>query len=296
MTLSLARLMSVACTRWTAAVVAVAAASLVTTVLVAGSAGLAAITGAFGGDKPSQAPGNQDAHPAPATTETQPAEVILRDCWMELPATTVSLTDAQAQLLTTRAAKASATNRGRANLADTVARTLDQPPAVSAAIAHALLGHGRQRLTCSFFRNDVDPEGMLRSGLTPRAHRLRRAFTNVFGYLPAGGFARGGVSSGHVDNSAHYEGRAMDVFFRPLGDKEQRRRGWVFAQWLVAHAHKYDVLSVIYADHIWTSWGSFLGWRDYVHPSGDSHNPVLRHLDHIHVAVESGRPWRGYER
>jgi hypothetical protein len=52
------------------------------------------------------------------------------------------------------------------------------------------------------------------------------------------------------------------------------------------------VLSVIYADRIWTSWAAYAGWRDYVHPSGDTRNPVLRHLDHVHVAVESGRPYR----
>ena len=53
------------------------------------------------------------------------------------------------------------------------------------------------------------------------------------------------------------------------------------------------MLSVIYADRIWTSWAAYLGWRDYVHPSGDTRNPVLRHLDHVHVAVESGEPYRG---
>ena len=101
------------------------------------------------------------------------------------------------------------------------------------------------------------------------------------------------MSTGHVDGSSHYEGRAIDAFFRPLGDEEQRRRGHVFAQWLVAHAERYHVLSVIYADRIWTSWAAFLGWRDYVHPGGPTRNPVLRHLDHVHVAVESGRPYRG---
>ena len=90
---------------------------------------------------------------------------------------------------------------------------------------------------------------------------------------------------------SHYDGRAVDVFFRPVGDEGQRRAGWVLAQWLVAHAQRYDVLSVIHADHIWTSWASGAGWRDYVHPSGNRTNKVLRHLDHVHVAVESGRPW-----
>ena len=117
----------------------------------------------------------------------------------------------------------------------------------------------------------------------------------MFGPLIAGGFAASGVTTGHVDGSAHYEGRAIDVFFRPVGDAEQRRRGWVFAQWLVAHAADHSVLSIIYHDHIWTSWAAYAGWRDYVHPGAtpdDRGNAVLRHLDHVHVAVESGRPYR----
>ena len=128
----------------------------------------------------------------------------------------------------------------------------------------------------------------------PRARQLRAAWTQAFGYLPAGGFASGGVSTGHVDGSAHYEGRAIDVFFRPLGDREQHRRGWVFAQWVLAHAADHQVLSIIYDDHIWTSWAAGLGWRDYVHPGATMRhrgNAVLRHLDHVHVAVESGRPF-----
>jgi hypothetical protein len=174
-----------------------------------------------------------------------------------------------------------------------VAGMLGAAQPAATAVARGLLGlPGAGRLTCSFSRADVDPQQPGRSGLTPRAARVRRAWTAVFGPLPAGGFARGGLSSGHVDNSAHYEGRAVDVFFRPLDSAAQRRRGWVFAQWVVAHAETYQVLSVIYSDRIWTSWGSSLGFRAYQHPGGPTSNPVLRHLEHVHVAVESGRPYR----
>ena len=148
-----------------------------------------------------------------------------------------------------------------------VALAGDVDPAVAREAADGLAGlPGKPRLVCSYPRAAVEPQEPGPSGLVPRARKLRAAWTEVFGPLIAGGFASAGVTTGHVDGSAHYEGRAIDVFFRPLGDAEQRRRGWVFAQWLVAHAPDHHVLSVIYDDHIWTSWASYAGWRDYVHP------------------------------
>jgi oligopeptide/dipeptide ABC transporter ATP-binding protein len=35
----------------------------------------------------------------------------------------------------------------------------------------------------------------------------------------------------------------------------------------------------------WTARRSDEGWRSYVHPSGDTENPTLRHLDHVHIDV-----------
>ena len=188
--------------------------------------------------------------------------------------------------------------RVAARLATAVALAGDVDPAVAREAADGLAGlPGKPRLVCSYPRASVEPQEPGPSGLIPRARKLRADWTEVFGPLIAGGFASsGGVTSGHVDGSAHYEGRAIDVFFRPLGDTEQRRRGWVFAQWLVAHAPDHNVLSVIYDDHIWTSWASYAGWRDYVHPGATPQNrgnAVLRHKDHVHVAVESGRPYGG---
>jgi hypothetical protein len=209
------------------------------------------------------------------------------------------MTSAQAQDLTTRAVHAVRRGVPPADFATQVARIVPAPVGSLAAdagwataAARALLGGpDAERLTCSFSRADVAPERPGANGLTPRAVRLRRAWTKVFGPMPAGGFAKG-LRSGHVDNSAHYEGRAIDVFFRPHTSAAQQRLGWVFAQWLVARAESHHVLSVIYADRIWTSWASFAGFRDYEHPGGPTRNPVLRHLDHVHVAVESGRPYR----
>ena len=113
-----------------------------------------------------------------------------------------------------------------------------------------LFGHPRRRLTRAPWPERPDATG---ATATP-------GLDGGFRALPAGGFARGGVRTGHVDNSAHYEGRAIDVFFRPIGSAAQRRLGWVFAQWVVAHAERHHVLSVIYSDHIWTSWASSAGF------------------------------------
>jgi hypothetical protein len=219
---------------------------------------------------------------------------VVKDCWVPTPTGNVSLSSEEAKDLTTVAATATDPDRRDQRVRDAVRQALAITDGEAGVVARSLLGdRSTGRLTCSYARLDVDPEDPGPNGLTPRAQRLRTAWTEVFGPLVAGGFAAGGVASGHVDSSSHYDGRAIDVFFRPLGDDEQRRRGRVFAQWLVAHAQDYNVLSVIYADRIWTSWAAFAGWREYVHPSGNRTNPVLRHLDHVHVAVESGRPYRG---
>jgi hypothetical protein len=90
-----------------------------------------------------------------------------------------------------------------------------------------------------------------------------------------------------MPGSAHYEGRAIDAFFRPVSAANSRH-GWLLAQWLVAHAGELDVQNVIFDDRIWTASASSSGWRPYVPPQGITRNPVLRHLDHVHVDVVKG--------
>jgi len=236
-----------------------------------------------------------DTSRAGPTSEAGPGStvaVLSTPCLIGGPDGLVFLTVDQAKELTTAAAAVVRGKTSRARFAATVAVKLDQPARGADKVAATLLGWGSrptQRLSCHVFRDQVQPEPEGASGLTARAQRVRKAWRAQFGPLPDGGFAPGGISTGHVDSSSHYDGRAVDVFFRPVGNAAQARRGWVFAQWAVAHADDYDVLSVIYADRIWTSWASTAGWRDYVHPSGNRTNPILRHLDHVHVAVESGR-------
>ena len=70
---------------------------------------------------------------------------------------------------------------------------------------------------------------------SPRAPRVKADLTKAFGSLPLGGFAPGGVSTGHMKGSAHYDGRAVDVFVRPIS-AAHKRTGWAIASYLVAHA------------------------------------------------------------
>jgi hypothetical protein len=257
-----------------------------------GGAVLVAVVAAAGTPSaPGAAP--PGARPGVGGPAAPPVPARVADCWVPDATGTISLTLDEAMHLSTVAAGLLDRPRRASRLRAAVESTLDVTSTQAAAATGSILADpGTPRLTCAPARLGVEPETIGRNGLTPRARRLRAAWTEVFGPLPAGGFARGGVSSGHVDSSSHYDGRAVDVFFRPHDDDEQRRAGRVFAQWLVAHAQEHHVLSVIYADRIWTSWAAYAGWRDYVHPSGDTRNPVLRHLDHVHVAVESGRPYR----
>ncbi|MBB6172112.1 hypothetical protein HNR23_002172 [Nocardiopsis mwathae] len=141
-------------------------------------------------------------------------------------------------------------------------------------------------LTCR-----VAPDSGLRaeeltdSGLTPRAENVREAMAEVFGEQSLGGFEPGGVSDGHGADSAHYDGRAIDVFYRPVSE-ENRRDGWLLAHWLVAHAEELHLANVIFDDKIWNARGSSGGWWNYDSPDPD--DEILRHLDHVHVDVRRG--------
>jgi hypothetical protein len=134
---------------------------------------------------------------------------------------------------------------------------------------------------------DLPVEDIGATGLTPRAEQLRAAMTEVFGEQSLGGFAPGGVDQGHGADSTHYDGRAIDIFFRPVTE-ENRRQGWILAHWLVAHAEDLDIQYVIFDDLFWSARSSRGQWRDYDAP--EPGNEILRHLDHIHVDVLGGSP------
>jgi hypothetical protein len=157
------------------------------------------------------------------------------------------------------------------------------------AIASAMSGYSRAAFTCVVHEPDVDEQKMASNGLTPRANAVRRQIVRAFGDLPMGGFAPGGVTTGHMEGSAHYDGRAIDIFFRPISP-ESKREGWVLAHYLVANAERLDIHHVIFDGRIWTAGPkSEDGWREFRPnlPSGvtEAQRAILEHRDHVHVDV-----------
>lgn len=122
-------------------------------------------------------------------------------------------------------------------------------------------------------------------GLTERAMKMWDAVKEEFGKVPYGGFAPGGVNTGHMPGSAHYEGRAIDFFFTPHTSGKKKNQGWQLAQWAVMHAEEFNIATVIFDDRVWTRAESFRGWHYFEPQYGDKNNPIIRHLDHVHIDV-----------
>lgn len=154
-----------------------------------------------------------------------------------------------------------------------------------AKVVAAALSGRKEAFSCDVYVKAPEASDRLTSsGLVPRAERVRKDILNAFGDLPLGGYAPGGVSSGHREGSAHYEGRAIDAFFRPI-NAANKRDGWALAQYLVSQAERLGVRTVIYDDRIWTDSLSGAGWRDYDAPDGPGDRLILEHRDHVHVDV-----------
>jgi hypothetical protein len=154
-------------------------------------------------------------------------------------------------------------------------------------LASALTGNSPGAFTC-VVDDDADeaPDRLVRTGLTRRADVLRRDVEAAFGDLSLGGFAPDGVRDGHQPGSTHYEGRAIDIFVRPVSP-ENRTRGWAIAQYLVAQADRLVIQHVIFDDRIWTSGSrSDEGWRDYDPPERSGDRAIIEHRDHVHVDVQ----------
>jgi len=231
-------------------------------------------------------------------------------CTLAVGDDTLEWSEEQAMTATTVAGVGTRIGAGVNGVAQAVARSLEAEPEaalpVEAArevyrslpdtatphqqavrVAQALLGHRGSALSCVLPFTDSVPDqpgevpGAL--GLTPRADGVRLAMRGVFGKQSLGGFDPRGVDSGHIDGSPHYDGRAIDVFFRPV-TPENQRLGWQQANWSVAHADRLDLATVIFDSRIWSAHRSLEGWRDYSYPGGTD-NPVLLHEDHVHVDV-----------
>jgi hypothetical protein len=156
------------------------------------------------------------------------------------------------------------------------------------ALASALSGYSPARFSCVVDESgDLAAERPRGNGLTGRAQRVRRSLDRAFGDLPMGGFAAGGVSTGHRPGSAHYDGRAIDVFVRPI-NPDNKRKGWAIASYLVAHASRLDVDHVIFDKRIWSAGRSASGWRDYDPGDTPGDRAILEHRDHVHVDVVAG--------
>jgi hypothetical protein len=159
-------------------------------------------------------------------------------------------------------------------------------------LASALTGYSAGgTFTCVVRHDDgLESETELNSaGLTGRAAAVRHSLGKAFGDVPMGGFEPDGVDAGQGDGSADDDGRAIDVFVRPV-NPDNNRRGWSIAAYLVAQADRLNIDHVIFDDQIWTAGrASEDGWRDLdpgdTSGKSDATIAILEHLDHVHVDV-----------
>ncbi|AFR07053.1 MULTISPECIES: hypothetical protein [Nocardiopsis] len=160
----------------------------------------------------------------------------------------------------------------------------DIPDEVMTALVEGPKDDAGPSMTCRYPGEEVEFEEEEPSGLTPRATTLKEGIEEVFADSSIGGYVAGGYDSGHGEKSAHYEGRALDIFYRPVNE-ENRREGWLLAHWLIAHAPNYQIDVIIFDDKIWSTRYPSMGWRHY---DADPDNEILRHLDHVHADVLRG--------
>jgi len=210
------------------------------------------------------------------------------DCTVTARDRTVELSTDEAESAASVAARSVRLSVPLRTAAVAVAEVLDIPERDARSVASALTGRSRHAFTCGHGgSDDEEPDRLDRSGLTGRAAVLRGDLDRAFGPQQVGGFAPEGVSSGHAAGSAHYEGRAVDFFFRPA-NKANKTRGWAMAQYVVAHAERLKVATVIFDGRIWTARRAGEGWRSYSpDTTGRSAEvaAVLEHRDHVHVDV-----------
>ena len=120
-------------------------------------------------------------------------------------------------------------------------------------LASALTGNSPRAFSCRL-GGEPDEAGtdLTGSGLTARAEDVRLALGACSATSRSAGSRPAGVTTGHMEGSAHYEGRAIDVFVRPV-NPTNRVRGWAVAHYLVSQADRMGIRTVIFDDRIWTA-------------------------------------------
>ncbi|MBK8462862.1 MAG: lytic transglycosylase domain-containing protein [Nigerium sp.] len=89
------------------------------------------------------------------------------------------------------------------------------------------------------------------------------------------------------NTSDHPAGRAVDFMIPNWNTRAGNTRGWQVARWLQHNARTLRVKYVIYDDKVWRAYRPTAGWTPYTHPNGSTRNPTLRHLDHVHLSVDT---------
>ena len=210
------------------------------------------------------------------------------DCVAEVGDRTVELSTDEAEAAAKVAARGVRLRQPLDTTSAALVKVLDSSQTDARVVASALTGRSRHAFTCTHGGSaDEESDRLDGSGLTARAAAVRRDLDRAFGRQQVGGFAPGGVTFGHKPGSAHYEGRAVDVFVRPISPRN-KTRGWAMAQYLVAHAERLEIDTVIFDGRIWTARRAGQGWRDYEPDTSNRSRAVaaiLEHRDHVHVDV-----------
>jgi hypothetical protein len=210
------------------------------------------------------------------------------DCTVTVSGRTVDLDQSTAEKVSAAVAGVVRRSGGAAAATTAVLDHSSLSASQAVVVASALTGRAKHALSCLHGgAGSTESDGLGADGLTHRAERVRNDMAAKFGHLPLGGFAPGGVHTGHMVGSAHYEGRAIDTFFRPITAAD-KTHGWALAQYLVANAARLQINTVIFDGEIWTAAHSDEGWRTYrVSHTGKSIATIriLEHRDHVHVDV-----------
>ncbi len=114
-------------------------------------------------------------------------------------------------------------------------------------------------------------------GLTPDALMVLRSVNAHFGPHTYAGIGD------RPNRSDHPSGRAVDIMITNWSTRTGIAEGNRIADWVRARARELGVTYVIWRDRIWNTGDR--GWSPYTHPNGPTADPILRHLNHVHVSV-----------